>query len=41
VVGHVEGGETRVDVGAHAPRGGVEVHAAVIALHVGDLPQAR
>ena len=40
VVGHVEGGETCSCIGLHILGGLVEVERLVVALHVGNLPQA-
>ena len=39
MVGHVEGVEARVGVGAQGLGGPVEVERPAVALHVGDLPQ--
>ena len=40
VIGHVEGGESCLDVGAHCRRGTFEVQPPPVPLHVGQLPEA-
>jgi hypothetical protein len=40
VIGHIERGESRVNVRAHGRRRAIEVEAPPVALHVGQLPKA-